>query len=90
MQDPLDVAIVAMAERRWGVLPRADLLEIGLGREALEHRVRHGRMHELHPGVYALGRRAISRRGDRPLGGYFFAVSSTVASGRPVTSLRAA
>ncbi len=64
MQDPLNAAVVDRAERQWGVLRRDDLRELGLGAKALAYRVRTGRMHELHPGVYALGHRAISRKAE--------------------------
>lgn len=64
MQDPLDAAIVERAERQWGILRRSDLRELGLGRSALAYRVKHGRLFELHPGVYALGHRAISRKAE--------------------------
>lgn len=64
LRDPLDRAIVAMAERQWGVLRRRDLIALGLGPKALAYRARKGRLHELHPGVYALGHRAISRRAE--------------------------
>ncbi len=64
MQDPLDAAIVGMAERQWGVLRRGDLTALGLGSKALVYRVRTGRLHRLHPGVYALGHRAISRKAE--------------------------
>jgi len=55
MQDPLEAAIVAMAERQWGVLRRVDLLALGLGAKAIAYRVRRGRLHVLHPGVYTPG-----------------------------------
>jgi len=64
MQNPLDAAIVARAERQWGVLRRDDLRELGLGAKALAYRVRAGKLHPLHPGVYALGHRAISRKAE--------------------------
>ncbi len=40
---------------------RGDLLALRMTRNAILHRVRTGRLHRLHPGVYALGHRAISR-----------------------------
>lgn len=63
-QDPIDAAIQARAEAQWGILRRADLRDAGLGRNALRYRVKHGKLHELHPGVYALGHRVLSRRAE--------------------------
>ena len=63
-RNPLELAIVERAEAQWGLLHRADLLELGLGVGALRYRVATGRLHPLHPGVFALGHRAISRRAD--------------------------
>lgn len=62
--DDLGAAIVARAEQQLGLLRRSDLEELGLGVEALRYRCKHERMHELHPGVYALGHRAITREAD--------------------------
>lgn len=62
LQDPLEAAIVAMAERQWGLLRRDDLRALGLGAKAIAYRVRTGRLHLLHPGVYALGHTALPRK----------------------------
>lgn len=64
LPNPLDAAIVAMADRQWGILKRDGLRALGLGRQALHHRLGTGRMHELHPGVYTLGHQAISRKAE--------------------------
>ncbi|MDQ6745930.1 MAG: endonuclease domain-containing protein [Actinomycetota bacterium] len=39
-------------------MTRAQLLELGLGAEAIKHRVRTGRLHGEHRGVYSIGRPA--------------------------------
>lgn len=39
------------------------LLEIGLGESAIERRIRAGRLHVLHPKVYAVGHRLVPREG---------------------------
>lgn len=60
----LERAIVARAERQLGLLRRSDLKALGLGVEALRHRSGNERVHRLHPGVYALGHRAMPREAD--------------------------
>ena len=62
MQDPREASIVAAAEERWRLMRRGDLVALGLGAKAIACRVRTGRLHVLHPGVYALGHRALPRR----------------------------
>ncbi|MBV9837101.1 MAG: type IV toxin-antitoxin system AbiEi family antitoxin domain-containing protein, partial [Solirubrobacterales bacterium] len=37
-------------------MTRAQLLRLGLTDEAIGHRTRTGRLHRIHPGVYAVGR----------------------------------
>ena len=46
-----------------GVVPRKELVGQGLGRGAIDHRVATGNLHVIHHGVYAVGHRALSRRG---------------------------
>ena len=41
----IDVAIAGLAERQHGVVARRQLLELGLGREAIAHRLECGRLH---------------------------------------------
>ncbi|HET9675950.1 MAG TPA: type IV toxin-antitoxin system AbiEi family antitoxin domain-containing protein [Solirubrobacterales bacterium] len=52
-----------LARRQHGVVSRTQLIELGLGEDAIEHRLTHGRLHRLHPGVYAVGHRGVSREG---------------------------
>jgi very-short-patch-repair endonuclease len=51
------------ARQQHGVVTRAQLLELGLGTEAISHRLRNGRLHPLMRGVYIAGRPAVDRRG---------------------------
>ena len=44
-----------LAKRQWGVVTRAQLMELGLGESGLSDWVRAGRLHRLHRGVYAVG-----------------------------------
>ena len=59
----MDVAIAALAARQHGIVARAQLVAIGLGRGAIDRRLARRRLHPVHRGVYAVGHRAISRHG---------------------------
>jgi very-short-patch-repair endonuclease len=62
--DPADRAIDALAERQHGVVSRAQLSELGLGRRAIDHRIEVARLYPVHRGVYAVvGRRLLTRHG---------------------------
>ena len=62
--DPLDRAIGRIAEGQYGVISRAQLSELAVGRGALEHRMNEGRLHPVHRGVYAIvGPRLLTQRG---------------------------
>lgn len=60
VQDPL----VERAEAQWGLLRGSDLAALGLRRGAVRHRLATGRLHELHPGVFTLGHRVLSRQAE--------------------------
>jgi predicted transcriptional regulator of viral defense system len=45
------------------VVTREQLLGLGFTESGIRHRVATGRLHSLWPGVYAVGRRSVSRRG---------------------------
>src|SRR3954447_8555565 len=84
----LDTGIAALAERQHGVVKRVQLLELelGLSSSAIDRRVAAGRLHILHPGVYAVGDRCLP-----PLGPLVAAVHSAgrgaVASHRSAAAL---
>jgi very-short-patch-repair endonuclease len=59
----LDAAVAEIAMRQHGVVARRQLLDLGLGKRAIEHRLSSGRLHRLHNGVYAVGHRRVSREG---------------------------
>ncbi|HXS47254.1 MAG TPA: type IV toxin-antitoxin system AbiEi family antitoxin domain-containing protein [Solirubrobacterales bacterium] len=44
-----------LAARQHGVVARRQLLALGFGEEAIEHRLAKGRLHRISPGVYAVG-----------------------------------
>ncbi len=56
-----DLWIAEIAERQHGVIGRSQLVEQGLGEDAIEYRLRAGRLHRLCPGAYAVGHRMLSR-----------------------------
>ena len=59
----VDRRIADLAARQHGVVGARQLLALGLGRGAIEHRVRAGRLHRLHRGVYAVGHPRIASKG---------------------------
>lgn len=53
----------ALAGRQHGVVARRQLLALGLGPQAIKHRLASGRLHSVSRGVYAVGRPGLTRRG---------------------------
>ena len=58
VRDP-DEAILDLARRQHGVLARRQLLELGVGPDAIDFRLRRGRLLPLHRAVYAAGHDAL-------------------------------
>ena len=54
-QSDTDREIAAIAGRQYGVIARWQLLALGLSAPSIKRRVRAGRLHLLHRGVYAVG-----------------------------------
>ena len=52
-----DVALAELAARQHGVVTLAQLLALGFGAGAIKYRLKVGRLHLLHRGVYAVGHR---------------------------------
>jgi hypothetical protein len=58
-----DRRIAAIAGRQHGVVTVEQITEAGIDKDGVAWRVRAGRLHRLHRGVYAVGHRSISWRG---------------------------
>jgi predicted transcriptional regulator of viral defense system len=61
----VDRAIAALAARQHGVVARGQLRRLGIGVGAIDLRVRRGRLHPIHRGVYAVGHTRIALDGRR-------------------------
>jgi hypothetical protein len=60
---PPDRKVAEIAERQHGVVTYEQLLELGLGRGAIHHRVKAGRLYRVHIGVYVVGHRRLEIHG---------------------------
>lgn len=58
-----DAGIAQIAARQHGVVALRQLRAVGLGPGAIAHRVRCGRLHRLHRGVFAVGHPRVTREG---------------------------
>jgi hypothetical protein len=55
--------LAALAAGQHGVVSRAQLRALGLGRGAIDSRLRSGSLHAIHRGVYAVGHASLNQRG---------------------------
>jgi hypothetical protein len=62
---PADRLIAELAGGQHGVIARRQLRCIGLTRDEIDYRVRLGRLHVIHRGIYAVGHRRVSLDGRR-------------------------
>lgn len=81
---PPDVLVAELANGQHGVVGLGQLLALGLSRDAIAHRIRVGRLHPVHRGVYAVGRLDLSFEGR------LFAALLAVGEGAVVSHLSAA
>lgn len=58
-----DAAIAALADRQHGVIAHRQLVDLGYGARAIENRVATARLHPVHKGIYAVGRRSLAPKG---------------------------
>ncbi len=63
-ENPRGAQAWALARRQHGVIARRQLLALGYSRDAIEHRLRVGRLHPVRRGIYAVGRRDLSPHGQ--------------------------
>jgi predicted transcriptional regulator of viral defense system len=59
----VDQLVAALAARQHGVVTRAQLVAFGLDDHAIGRRVRSGRLHRIHQGVYAEGHPRLTTKG---------------------------
>lgn len=52
-----------LADRQHGAVARWQLVALGFGADAIKARLQAGRLHPIHRGVYAVGRRRLNQRG---------------------------
>ena len=55
--------LAEVAAKQWGVISLVQLREIGIGKAVLSAWVEEGRMHRIHPRVYAVGHRSLGIEG---------------------------
>jgi very-short-patch-repair endonuclease len=59
----IDATIARIAGLQYGVITFEQLLDAGLSQSGIIRRVKAGRLHRIHKGVYAVGHRGLSREG---------------------------
>jgi very-short-patch-repair endonuclease len=77
----IDRLIGDIAEKQHGVIATPQLLAGGLSRSGIARRVREGRLHRLHRGVYAVGHAGISKEGRWMAALLAFAAGGVLCSG---------
>lgn len=73
------MALAELASTQAGRVSRAQLVALGFGRRAIEHRLARGRLHRVHRGVYAVGHTA-SAPASRAMAALLAAGSDAVLS----------
>jgi predicted transcriptional regulator of viral defense system len=61
---PPDARIAELARAQHGLVAFRQLRSLGLGRDAIAYRAKTGRLHRIHPGVYAVGHRILALKGQ--------------------------
>jgi hypothetical protein len=63
VRDGVDHFIGELADRQYGIVGRQQLLSAGVNARAIEERLRLGRLHLIHHGVYSVGYPSVGREG---------------------------
>jgi very-short-patch-repair endonuclease len=82
----LDAALAELAEGQHGVVGRTQLLDLGFEPGGVGRRLRAGRLHQMHRGVYAVGHRVSSRQA-RWMAAVLFCGPKAVLSHRSAAAL---
>jgi very-short-patch-repair endonuclease len=82
----MDSAIAELANRQRGLVSRTQLLDVGLTRNAIDARLRSGRLHPIYRGVYLVGH-AVPLPGARELGAILACGRGAVISHRTAAAL---
>jgi len=82
----IEIGIHELAARQHGLVARRQLTRLGLGQDAIDHRLAAGRLVRVERGVYALGHRELRREG-RMLAVVLAAGDGAVASHRSAAAL---
>ena len=83
----LERAIAAIAEEQHGLITRTQLLSLGLGPGAIQHRLRTGRLRRIHRGVYRVSGAAPIKPPARALAAVLACGPRAVASHRTAAGL---
>lgn len=81
-----DAEIARLAERQHGVVCRQQLADLGLGEDAVDHRIAIGRLRVVARGVYAVGRRTLAPA-ERWMAAVLSSGSNAVLSHRSAAAL---
>jgi hypothetical protein len=60
---PLDLLVATLAQTQHGVVSGGQMVDLGLSRSGIGHRVRMGRLHRVMSNAYAVGHARLSREG---------------------------
>jgi Transcriptional regulator, AbiEi antitoxin/Protein of unknown function (DUF559) len=63
LRDGVSRGLAEIASRQHGIVSRRQVEGSGLAGNSIDLLIRNGRLHRIHPGVYALGHDAITKRG---------------------------
>ena len=85
MQTPVR-ALAEIAKRQHGIVARSQVEGLGVAGNTVDRWIRTGRLHRVHPGVYAVGHTAITRRG-RWMAAMLASGDGAVLSHRSATAL---